>query len=511
MFTIRTDDSRHTEMATLNNDDVLNMLFDQNEGILIKDVEGFQTQSLDFFSLGLDQDDYGGLWDDSLLGDININPSSPPKTQKTYTDHDYVLHRSPTNSDSGVSIDSAGSPHGMEDPSQTSSDVSSFCGSPGNMTQYVPQQQSPQYGTSPTSLSNEEIDNSPLEPEDFDIDDIDMKFDTIDPSALVAENTDISIDLAAHADLMTFDTNTKTAINSDGSTAKMIKIIRVDPQSYGSTLPFTLKDIDTSTSQQKFPELKLTEEEKELLAKEGVLLPTNVPLTKEEERALKAVRRKIRNKVSAKESRKRKQGYVDGLEKRVKVCTQENQMLHKKIQTLEKQNETLLSQLKKLQTFFQAKTGRTAQASTCVMVLLLSFAFLVVPSFNPFGNPDGLENIKKIPVPGNSRNLLHASDNGDKVDSDPYGLTVRPGPPWEVPPKSPVIHIPENAHITTVLDTVSDQKESHKITDELGKIPPVMNTVQDSVDINGNISLFPSGEVKIEDDALRVGDKQQDL
>ena len=41
---------------------------------------------------------------------------------------------------------------------------------------------------------------------------------------------------------------------------------------------------------------------------------------------------------SAKESRKGKMDYVDGLEKRVKLSTTENNQLKKKVEGLEKQN-----------------------------------------------------------------------------------------------------------------------------------------------------------------------------
>ncbi|XP_052558751.1 cyclic AMP-responsive element-binding protein 3-like protein 3 isoform X3 [Tympanuchus pallidicinctus] len=136
--------------------------------------------------------------------------------------------------------------------------------------------------------------------------------------------------------------------------------------------------------QGQFQELVLTEDEKKLLAKEGVSLPTQLPLTKYEERVLKKIRRKIRNKQSAQESRKKKKEYIDGLESRMSACTAQNQELQRKVLHLEKQNSSLLEQLKKLQALVVQSSNKAAQTGTCIAVLLLSFALIVFPSISPF-------------------------------------------------------------------------------------------------------------------------------
>ncbi|XP_031460105.1 cyclic AMP-responsive element-binding protein 3-like protein 3 [Phasianus colchicus] len=163
--------------------------------------------------------------------------------------------------------------------------------------------------------------------------------------------------------------------------------------------------------QGQFQELVLTEDEKKLLAKEGVSLPTQLPLTKVslvvpemkqvdtmlgvlaaltplfmqyEERVLKKIRRKIRNKQSAQESRKKKKEYIDGLESRMSACTAQNQELQRKVLHLEKQNSSLLEQLKKLQALVVQSSNKAAQTGTCIAVLLLSFALIVFPSISPF-------------------------------------------------------------------------------------------------------------------------------
>lgn len=80
----------------------------------------------------------------------------------------------------------------------------------------------------------------------------------------------------------------------------------------------------------------LTDEERRTLIAEGYPIPQRFPLTKAEERSLKKVRRKIKNKISAQESRRKKKEYMEELEKKVALMEQ-------RIEQLERENKLLTS------------------------------------------------------------------------------------------------------------------------------------------------------------------------
>lgn len=115
-------------------------------------------------------------------------------------------------------------------------------------------------------------------------------------------------------------------------------------------------------------------------------------------------------------------------------------------------------------------------------VLLLSFAFLIVPNFNPFRDHDSMEEIQTVPVPGKSRSLLHKSgEDMLPTDDNPYGITVRPSQFWEQPPKTPVL--PEyKKEIIDDLEIDGDDTEDKKTLPVNGNEKVVYVQIEKTVD-----------------------------
>ncbi|EYC01189.1 hypothetical protein Y032_0109g111 [Ancylostoma ceylanicum] len=95
--------------------------------------------------------------------------------------------------------------------------------------------------------------------------------------------------------------------------------------------------------------VQLSAEEKRTLVQEGYPVPTRLPLSKAEEESLKIVRRKIKNKLSAQESRRKRKEYMDTLESRCQAYFNENTQLKNRVRQLEMSNQKLVMQVKKLQ------------------------------------------------------------------------------------------------------------------------------------------------------------------
>lgn len=142
-----------------------------------------------------------------------------------------------------------------------------------------------------------------------------------------------------------------------------IEILNDSDQEYQETNP-----IYVETSPDQNDKFQVTAEEQEVLTREGWELT---------EKNLKKARRKIKNKISAQESRKRKRDYVNNLEERISDFTSENQQLKRDLEKERSEKKTLMSQLRELQAVvgsrFQSKNTKSTgtQTSAAVMVVLL--------------------------------------------------------------------------------------------------------------------------------------------
>ncbi|XP_060768076.1 cyclic AMP-responsive element-binding protein 3-like protein 1 isoform X1 [Neoarius graeffei] len=232
--------------------------------------------------------------------------------------------------------------------------------------------------------------------------------------------------------------------------------------------------------------LMLTEEEKRTLMAEGYPIPNKLPLTKTEEKALKRVRRKIKNKISAQESRRKKKEYVECLEKKVENYTSENNELWKKVETLESANRSLLQQLQKLQALVSGKVPRSCkmastQTGTCLMVVALCFVLVLgslapcLPELSLYSSSSSSSSpshtVKSGPLPAThlyttspvrSRSLLFYEEGSSLENSHRSMLSVKrgEGAPHQYTQDLKETHKQTHTHISTYLNPAQSDKNS---------------------------------------------------
>ncbi|XP_015267205.1 PREDICTED: cyclic AMP-responsive element-binding protein 3-like protein 4 [Gekko japonicus] len=179
----------------------------------------------------------------------------------------------------------------------------------------------------------------------------------------------------------------------------------------------------------------LTDEERRLLTQEGVSVQGNLPLTKAEERVLKKVRRKIRNKQSAQDSRRRKKEYIDGLESRVAAYSAQNQELQKKLQELQTHNVSLVSQLQRLQGLIKQTSTKAAQTRTCLVILIFSLGLLILPSCSSLLGGTQISQEEYRPSGVISRTILTEGGLSDPEEppgaDEPEPPLLETGPLWK--------------------------------------------------------------------------------
>ncbi|XP_069073619.1 cyclic AMP-responsive element-binding protein 3-like protein 3 [Pleurodeles waltl] len=361
MYTVSAPTAVPRPSASMDSLELLDLLFDRQDGILCQEGLDVATSFASWVASGHNPDPSSE--NDEFLNSLLVPSDSSP---------DSTLW-SPAASDSGIS----------DDPQSDQVD---------SPQQYVPID-SPGYGDAGQVEAMYQPYQEPCQP-----------MPGLDGHGMGVGESDVSIDLAMWTPSFFQKEPQELPVpaHGAGSCALTVKALLLSSScEMQQQQASSVQNLSLGHCQ----ELVLTEDEKKLLSKEGVSLPTQLPLTKYEERILKKIRRKIRNKQSAQESRKKKKEYIDGLESRMSACTSQNQELHRKVLHLEKQNTSLMEQLRKLQALIGYSANKVAQTSTCVAVLLLSFGLIIFPTISPFAKSKSAGDGDFLPVRVFSRSL----------------------------------------------------------------------------------------------------------
>lgn len=118
---------------------------------------------------------------------------------------------------------------------------------------------------------------------------------------------------------------------------------------------------------------------------------------------------------------------------RAAACSAQNQELQNKVRELERHNLSLVAQLRQLQALLAQTSNKAAQTGTCVLILLLSLALIILPSVSPLQGLQEAGAEDHQPQGVISRNILTHKDMTENVE------TTAVEPRSEGPPRAKAV------------------------------------------------------------------------